>query len=202
MYSKFEYMKSLYVILFILIFSGSVINLSIAQITVINPSFEDTPADATTPHGWHKCNESTTPDILPGFWGVYTESAQGNTYIGMITRSDGSYETIGQRLSKTCKKQECYVASIELAHSKTYTGFNKAIKLQIYLGDSKCNTEQLIFESPIIKHVNWKKYPIKFTPKENYDYIIIRAYHPRNGKPIKSNILIDNFSSIEICPKV
>lgn len=40
-----------------------------AQITVINPSFEDEPSDATTPQGWSACDDMTTPDIFPGYWG-------------------------------------------------------------------------------------------------------------------------------------
>ncbi|MCB0682774.1 MAG: hypothetical protein KDC32_18010, partial [Saprospiraceae bacterium] len=50
----------------------------IAQIPFQNPSFEgDEPQDATVPAGWFPCKEGTTPDILPGVWGVHTEPAEG-----------------------------------------------------------------------------------------------------------------------------
>src|SRR5689334_15278944 len=50
-------------------------------IELFNPSFEDTPQDATMPQGWTGCKEGTTPDILPGFWGVYTPPSDGQTYV-------------------------------------------------------------------------------------------------------------------------
>ena len=35
-----------------------------------NASFEDEPQDATMPQGWRGWKKGTTPDILPGSWGV------------------------------------------------------------------------------------------------------------------------------------
>ena len=69
-----------------------------------NASFEGVPQDATTPSGWQECELGTTPDILPGFWNVYTEASDGETFIGLITRDDGSFESIGQRLSSPLKE--------------------------------------------------------------------------------------------------
>ena len=43
------------------------------------------------------CEDFTTPDILPGFWGEYNEANHGETYVGMITRANGTYESIGKR---------------------------------------------------------------------------------------------------------
>ena len=83
-------------------------NLSAQTISLVNPSFEETPQDATMPAGWHSCKQGTTPDILPGFWGVTTEAFDGETYMGLITRENGTWESIEQRLSETLKKGECY----------------------------------------------------------------------------------------------
>ena len=60
------------------------------HITILNSSFEGEPADATVPQGWMACQEGTTPDILPGYWGVYTYPANGDTYLGLITRGNGT----------------------------------------------------------------------------------------------------------------
>ena len=68
-----------------------------SQIYLTNASFEGEPQDATVPTGWFACELGTTPDILPGFWGVYSESSEGETYLGLITREDGTFESIGQR---------------------------------------------------------------------------------------------------------
>ena len=176
-----------------------VVHLCQAQITVVNPSFEDEPSDATTPQGWFPCEELTTPDIFPGFWGVYNEPSHGYTYVGIITRENGTFESFGQRLSHTLKEKACYYASIDLAHSIIYSGYNKPIKLRIYLGENKCSKDQLIFESPVIKQMTWKTFKFEFNPEANYDYIILEAYYKDGRFSHKGNILIDNLRPILRC---
>lgn len=170
-----------------------------AQIMVVNPSFEDEPADATTPQGWLPCAEMTTPDIFPGFWGVYNDPSHGNTYVGIITRENGTFESFGQRLSEPVKVKTCYYSEIDLSHSLIYSGYNKAIKLRIYLGSSKCSKDQLIFESPFVKHTNWKTYRFNFYPEGQYEYIILEAYYDDGPFSHKGNILIDNLKPILRC---
>ncbi len=176
--------------------------ISLAQIKLNNASFEDEPSDATTPHGWFIASPMTTPDILPGYWGVYLDPEEGETYIGLITRLDDSYESIGQRTSAPMQEGLCYSFSLNLAHSKTYAGFNNPIKLRIWIGTSKDSKEQLIYESKIIEHSSWKNYKVNFTPKAQSQYFFIEAYNDNPSKPIKSNILIDNISNIKPCAKV
>ena len=55
-----------------------------------NASFEGEPQDATVPIGWLACEPFTTPDILPGFWGIFQEASEGETYVGLITRENGT----------------------------------------------------------------------------------------------------------------
>lgn len=169
------------------------------QISVVNPSFEDEPADATTPQGWSPCDEMTTPDIFPGFWGVYNEPSHGETYVGIITRENGTFESFGQRLSSKLITKSCYYSEIDLAHSIIYSGYNKPIKLRIYLGSSKCEKEQLIFESPTISHMNWKTFNFSFYPEGDYEYIILEAYYIDGPFSHKGNILIDNLRPILRC---
>lgn len=170
-----------------------------AQITVTNPSFEDEPSDATTPQGWTPCDLRTTPDILPGFWGVYNEPNHGETYVGIITRENGTFESFGQRLSSTLKAKSCYYSEIDLAHSIIYSGYNRPIKLRIYLGKTNCSKDQIIFESPFIDHMNWKTYKFKFYPEEDYDYIILEAFYQEGVFSHKGNILIDHLKPIFRC---
>ena len=170
-----------------------------AQITVLNPSFEDTPSDATVPQGWHACEERTTPDILPGFWGVYNEPTDGETYAGIITRENGTFESFGQRLSAPLKKGECHQFTIDLAHSNIYAGYNKPIMLQIYIGDNKCDEDQLIYTSKLISHEEFKTYKIQFKPDKDYQYIILKAFIKEGKFSHVGNILLDNMKSISFC---
>ena len=175
---------------------------SSGQILLNNASFEDEPSDATTPHGWFVASPMTTPDILPGYWGVYLDAEEGETYIGLITRQDDSFESIGQRTSAVMNADLCYSFNLDLAHSRTYAGFNNAIKLRIWIGSSKKKKEQMIFESKKIEHSEWRNYKVNFTPKSNAQYFFIEAYNDNPSKPQKSNILIDNISAIIQCAKV
>lgn len=172
-----------------------------AQTILNNASFEGEAQDATTPTGWHVCEVGATPDILPGFWGVKTEASEGETYIGLITRDDGSFESIGQRLQVNLKADECYQISVDLAYAKTYAGYNNPLQLRIWGGSGKCSKTQLIVESAIIDHIDWKTYTFKFVTKKKIRYIIIEAYHDEGKEPVKGNILIDNISEIKPCKK-
>jgi hypothetical protein len=172
--------------------------LALSQTVLQNPSFEDEPSDAIIPHGWFMCSEGTTPDILPGFWGVDQKASEGNTYMGIISRPDGSYESIGQRLLPALEKGDCYAFSLDVAYSRAYAGYNQPIQLRVYLASSKCKREQLIYESKTISHKRWKKLKVEFTPEKEMKYIIIEAYAPSTTR---GNVLLDNMSDIRSCSR-
>lgn len=173
----------------------------VSQITLINPSFEgDEPQDATVPAGWHACKTGTTPDILPGTWGVYTEPSEGETFVGIITRADGTWESIGQRLSAPVLPRECYSITLDLAHAKTYAGYNDPIRLRIWGGTAKCLRTQLLAESKVIEHTDWETYTFQFVPREPLHYIVLEAFH--SDEPdfsYEGNIMIDHVRPIKIC---
>lgn len=173
-----------------------------AQSGLLNASFEGEPQDATVPVGWHACAPGTTPDILPGVWGVYTEASEGDTYVGLITRDDGTWESIGQRLTVPLKDKECYKFTLDLAHSKTYSGYNLPIKLRIWGGNTKCQKNQLLLETDFIDHSDWKTYNVKFTTKGEIRYIIFEAFYKDGTFSRRGNILIDNLSKLKKCPRV
>ena len=156
---------------------------------LLNPSFEGEPRDATIPRGWYQCEKGTTPDILPGPWGVYLEAEAGETYLGLITRENGTWESIGQRLSKPLEKDECYYITVSLAHSDAYMGYNQPIKLRIWGGKSKCERTQLLGESVRIEHSDWETYSFDFTAKEVMKYLIVEAYHSDSEFSYPGNIL-------------
>ncbi len=171
------------------------------HIELSNSSFEGEPRDATVPQGWMACKEGTTPDILPGYWGVYNEPSDGDTYVGLITRSNNTWESIGQRLPATLEKGSCYSWSLDLAHSDTYSGYNGPLKLRVWISKLKCQKDQLIYESPLIGHMDWETYHIKFTPNSDYRYILLEAFHSEEPVSYEGNILIDRLRSIKGCNK-
>lgn len=166
-----------------------------------NPSFEGEPQDATVPIGWIGCEAQTTPDILPGVWGIYLEASDGETFLGLITRNNGSWESITQRLNEKINPKGCFTFNFDLAKGATYSGYNGALKLRIWGSTDKCSKDQLLYESPLIKHTFWQKYNCKFTAKQPIRYIIIEAFHKEGDFSHEANILIDNLSPLQSCPR-
>lgn len=185
---------------FILLLSICATNTTQAQFSLNNASFEGEAQDATIPVGWIGCEPNTTPDILPGYWGVYTEASEGETYAGIITRMDGTFESIAQRTKKPLKKGICYGFAMDLAYSKTYSGYNGKIKLKIWGGATKCDKTQLLYESGVIENTNWLNHNIQFTPKSKLKYLIFEAsFDGAKPKFYNGNLLMDNISPIKGC---
>jgi hypothetical protein len=167
-----------------------------------NPSFEGTPQDATSPVGWIPCGEHSTPDIQPGFWGCYTPPSDGDTYLGLTTREDGTWESITQRLSQPLKANECYDFNIDLARSNQYIGYNIPIKLRVWAGNKRCSKSELLTETPIIKHTTWQTYHLQFNPKKDYKFIIFEVHYASGIYfTYKGNLLLDNCSPIIPCAR-
>lgn len=189
--------RALFLILFML-----TANVATAQNILQNSSFEDEPADATMPQGWFACEDATTPDILPGYWGVYTEASEGDTYVGLITRGNGTFEAIGQRLPEKLEKEGCYEFTLDLAHSDNYSGYSRPVKLRVWLGDKKCRRDQMVFESKTITSDEWETFKIEFNAESNSKYIFLEAFYQYENFDHKGNILIDNISPIVFCSRV
>jgi hypothetical protein len=186
---------------FFLMLVCSISDLS-GQIYFDNASFEGNPEDATMPTGWHRCADGTTPDLLPGPWGVIKEAYDGDTYLGLISRENGTWESIEQRISEPMKRGECYQFSLMLSYTKKYAGYNRPLKLRIWGSSAKCGRNQLLAETRFIKHLDWRKYEFDFYPKNDINYIIFEAYFA-DGVYIsyKGNILIDDLSKIKKCDR-
>lgn len=171
------------------------------SIRLENPSFEGMPQDATVPSGWMPCAAETTPDILPGVWGVYQEASDGDTYMGLITRDNGTFESVGQRLMEPLKEETCYKMSLDLAHSDTYNGYNEPIKIRVWGTIMRCENAQLLYESPVISHLDWETYSFIFFTKFSFNYIVLEA-QTANNLYTRGNILVDNCSTINVCERV
>ena len=122
--------------------------------------------------------------------------------MGLITRRDGSYENVGQRLTKPLKKKECYSFSVQLALGRPYARYDLPIRFRVYGGITRCAKSQLLAESPSITHEDWRKYDFQFVAKEEYNYIIFEAYFAKGiSFPYGGNVLIDGVSVFKMCPR-
>ena len=168
-----------------------------------NSSFEGKPQDATTPVGWHPCELMTTPDILPGIWGVTNDPSEGETFVGIITRPNNTFESIGQRLTAPLLPGECYSFTVDVAHSKAYLGYNKAIKLRVWGGTEKCDKDLLIGKTGFVEEEEWETISFDIIPQEGspINYLIFEAFYTDKEFSRKGNILLDNVSVIKKCKR-
>ncbi|HFC00124.1 MAG TPA: OmpA family protein, partial [Phaeodactylibacter sp.] len=64
-----------------------------------------------------------------------------------------------------------------------------------------CNKKELLAESDLINHEEWKEYSFKFEPKQRATYIIFEAFFQTPTlSPPNGNLLLDNASPIEMLP--
>lgn len=184
------------------------------EITFNNPSFDlQSPRASTTPTGWINCGAvaETPPDIQPNpTFHVTDAPADGQSYLGLVSRDNETTESIAQRLNTPVEAGSCYQFPIYLARADSYispsrktlkiVNFNEALVLRVWGGNSGCDKRELFFESPLIEHVDWQQYIVNFTPSSNFKYIILEAYYQTPVLfPYNGNILIDNLGAIVSC---
>lgn len=183
---------------------------------LLNPSFEDLPRHSWTPAGWTNCGDpsESPPDVHPDptfLFKVGMRPSDGNTFLGMVTRENETYESIGQQLTRPLRGGQCYRFDLELARSRVYlskskvTGrdanYVKPIRLQVYGGYSICDRRQLLGESGNVANFEWRDYAFKLEPTEDYTHIILQAYYePAQLFAYNGNILLDNARPLEVIP--
>ena len=182
-------------------FCSSLCITSFAQhvVTVKNGSFEGEVGEGNIPTSWLACGEDSTPDVLPGPWGVYSRATEGVTYMGLITRDNGTWETAGQLLDKPLKKNECYSFKISLALSAAYAGYNKPVRFRIWGGHKLGEKKQLLVQSDLVNHYEWKVYNLVFFTNDTYESILLEPYYDTPNKPYRGNLLFDGMSNFTTC---
>lgn len=175
-----------------------------------NPSFEDEPSSSHTPKGWENCGflGESPPDVQPtSTFKVNNKPYDGKTYLGLVVRDVGTYESIFQKLSEPLKRDSTYTFSAYICRSTIYeslsqltkrkTYYNRACILRIWGCLSDCQNGELLAVSKPITNSDWEKYNFKLKPTRQWRYLKLEAYY--NGSDVyNGNILIDNLSDIYI----
>ena len=170
------------------------------QIPFRNPSFEDKPGKSVSPKEWNWKSQGSTPDIMPGAWGLKLAAKDGKTCLGLVSREDGTVEDIGQQLDKPLKGGICYKFSIQLSHAERYVGYNMPVRLRVWGGNG--HKAQLLASSGLVNHQEWRQYNFQFVPDSDLNTIIFEAYYaPGVTFRYKGNILLDQCSPIERCDR-
>lgn len=191
-------------------------------ISLQNPSFEDMPRKGVpgmpSIKGWHDCGLSkfpteSPPDIHPvvnNAWDVALPPYDGNTYLGMVTRANDTYESLSQALSTPIQGGTCYSFTAFLAQSDQYKSatsrtqqlgtnalenFVRPAVFMIWGGNYFCEKAELLGESPPITNSVWKQFKFVLQPQRSYKYITIEAFYKT---PIleayNGHVLVDDLS--------
>jgi hypothetical protein len=166
-----------------------------------NPSFEDKPGESIIPNEWLIGTKGSTPDILPGAWGLTATPHGGKTCLGLVVRNDNTVEDVAQILSRSLNSGQCYEFTVWLSRLNKYRGFNHACQLRVYGGDNGEHGE-LLATSKLISSTAWTEHKLQFTPKKNIKSITLVAYYgPGMLFKYNGNILIDDLGPILKCDR-
>jgi hypothetical protein len=168
-----------------------------------NPSFEGRIGADLIPQKWSSFNSGSTPDTQPGAWNVTSPTPKdGETFVGLIAREDGTVEDICQRLPKKLEKGKCYIFSIWLAHAPNYSGFSMPLRLKVSGGVAPLSGTQTLGTSILIDGKEWQQVNFQFTAAIDIQYLIFEAdYAPGTLFKYKGNILMDHLSPIFRCDR-
>lgn len=177
-----------------------------------NGSFEDIPrmGGVSFPKpidGWRDFGRF--PDQSPvdihglntNFWEVSTEPYHLASFLGLVTRPDGSYEGLIQKLRSPLMQDSAYVLSVFLCShpgyksfvkdSKSALSFNQPTVMRIW-GSHNGDYDELLAKSLPVLHSEWQEYSLDMYPADTYEFLIIEAYYAFDQIPGPGNILIDN----------
>ncbi|MFN4254902.1 MAG: hypothetical protein ACK4Q5_07845 [Saprospiraceae bacterium] len=172
------------------------------KIHFVNASFEGKPGESKIPPGWSATTPGSTPDLMPGAWGLACPAFDGQTCLGLVTREDGTREDLGQWLSEPLKGGTCYTFSMYLCHAERYVGYNMPARVRIWGGAARGQKTVLLNSSPLVDWADWREVKFQFAPPSDVRYITFEAYFaPGAMFYYKGNVLIDNCSPIERCDR-
>lgn len=199
-------------LLILFLFFGK-INFAQDTISLKNASFEWSSAIANSiPPGWEICSRpnETPPDVHSKdtrHYKVKHAPKVGKNFIGLVVRSNFTYESIHQKLKKKLQQGKSYKMEMYAAMSDTFeshdsqttklVSFTTPAIIRIWGVKNKCETLELLYESQPINHIEWKKLNIELRPEMNHDRILIEAFYDKMiTDPYNGNVLLDGISAI------
>lgn len=178
-------------------------------ISLLNPSFEDKAPAIKAPQGWFDAgfDGESPPDIQPGFFGCTQPPLHGESYLGLVTRDNGTWERVGQKLSSPLLKDSLYTFSTCLSVSAEYkslsrvserlTNYKGPVVLRIWAVNPEERTAELLAESPEITNAQWVRYIFHLLPVRNdADILLLEVYYASERQASNGHLLMDNCSDL------
>lgn len=178
-------------------------------ISLINPSFEDKAPAIKAPQGWFDAgfDGESPPDIQPGFFGCDQPPVHGESYVGLVTRDNGTWERIAQKLSSPLLKDSLYTFSICLSVAAEYkspsringrmTNYKGPVVLRIWAVNPGERAAELLAESPEITNTQWVRYIFHLLPvRSDADIFLLEAYYASERQASNGHLLVDYCSDL------
>lgn len=192
------------------------------EIPLVNPSFEGEPRRSVALSNgfflvdgwidWVLFPAQNGPDIhgidihgiASEFWNVLTVPYDGESFVGLVTREDETWECIGQKLPSPLRKLRSYDLVLYLCQDPHFASitksshvepmlFNSPAVVRIWGSNGVGNLDELLTESHPIMHEEWRKYNLFLQPQDDYTYLVIEAFYPLDYHgPTNGHVLIDN----------
>ncbi len=181
-----------------------------------NPSFEDEPQSGIAPIGWIDCgfSDETPPDIQPSgdpnnlIFGNSFPAQDGNTYLAMVVRENGTWERIGQSLTAPLKRGIEYEMSVYLTRPDYYLSptrygeevhFTAPVVLRILGGNDPYDPREFLTQSLPIEPTVWEEYLFTFTPGQDCSWLFLEVYFSDSTAiPYNGGMFLDHCSPIYI----
>jgi len=178
--------------------------------TFENPSFEE--VERNSLKEWKNCNFKNYSRVkfhseknrMKEEQKTTQNANDGEKYLSMLVKEDGTWQSITQMLSKPLKRNRCYSFSIhlstssELKNKEEIIPFKTPIILRVWGGVERCFQTDLLAETTLVNHLEWKEYTFTFSPNDRIESIQLEAFYDTgiNKTPPNGNILLDNLSPI------
>lgn len=187
------------------------------RISLLNPSLEGVPRMGALPESWSNCGPEgeTPPDIQPSpdpavpFFGVQHYPLDGESYLSLSIRDNGTTESIGQLLGSPLQAGKSYHFQVFLAQSQQFRSssrtnpdagrlsFTEPAILQIWAGNAQCQRIELLGTTAPVSHEQWYAYSFELSPATDYSYLTLEAFFdPSKAEPYNGHLLIDHLSPL------
>lgn len=202
-------------LLYVLIINGSLLS-GQTEIPLNNPSFEDIPRQGGAGYpvpisGWSDINlftQQSPPDIHgmgTNYWKVTTAPYDGNTFLGLCIRPNGSHEGVYQNLTVPIEQGAAYKMTMFLCQDPGFASpigpsktrevelvkFNHPARVRIW-GSFEGEYGELLSESKPIDHSDWREYEFDLYPTQGYPSLILEVYFQNESlKSVAGHVLID-----------
>ncbi|MEL6676870.1 MAG: gliding motility-associated C-terminal domain-containing protein [Bacteroidota bacterium] len=171
--------------------------LSLAQIMIPNPSFEDTILREFPPEPWQHLS---TPDHQPGNWSVTAPAYHGNYYLGMVTRSNGTQEHTFVRVDIPAGQEWNMIFWISGTSDIYGNGGREPCRINFWVSDTTpdapASYRKRIYQSDLAPLDGWESRIFNFSTEQAAKYLILQSEFSDPSDPTWANVFIDHLSPI------